>query len=204
MWAVAQKGCCWAPAKGPHRGSQIISVRCEYDGSSVAGEAWLHSHLLLLCCPVLEQGKRICSEGGWQEHWWWRGWRRQAAFRAQSSHLPDFGVGPVPSQVLNVPSLAVSLVFGCWPQWAGPFLAWGPSTTLNKTSLLCAQMRGLRELGEEHWAGSAEPLRGEGPSEKLPVRARVAPRARIAASHTVHEVWQSWGRGRLERGKKWS
>lgn len=50
MWAVAQKG-CWAPAKEPHKGSQIISLQCKYDDSGGRGSLVAQLPLPLPCSP---------------------------------------------------------------------------------------------------------------------------------------------------------
>lgn len=95
--------------------------------------------------------------GGYQECWLQRDFGRHSAFRAQSSCPSDFGTGTVISQDPDWPFS--SGVFGVWQvaRVGRTIPSWGPNTTFNKTSLLCARMRGLAELGEEQWQGSTEP-----------------------------------------------
>lgn len=213
MWTVAQKG-CWAPAKGPHKGSQIVSLQCKYDDSGGRGSLVVQPPSPLPCSPspVLVLGEYTYWEGGHQAHWLQRDLGRRAAFTAQSSHLRDFGTGLVASQVPYWPF--TSGVFGVWlvARVGRTVRRMRPQHNFQQNlSSLCPNEgtgrswgRSTRGAVRSTRGAVRSPLRGEGPTEKLPspVWARAAPQARIPAGHPAHKVWQSWGRGRLERARK--
>lgn len=169
----------------------------------VAREAWLCSHLLLSPAhpPQFWYRDSIRTE---RERWPPRDFGRQVAFRAQSSCLPDFRMGLVASQVPY------------WPFSSGVFGVWLEARVGRTIPCMRPQHNFQQNLSSPclnegtggSWGRSTRravrsPLPGEGPAEKLPSPAwvRAAPQARIRASHPVHEVWQSWGRGRMERGR---
>ena len=206
MWAVAQKG-CWAPAQGPHKGSQTISRQCKHNDSGGRGSLVVQPTPPLSCSlsPIVVWAEYTYWEGGHKKGWPQQDLGRQAAFRAQSSHLPDFGIGLVSSQVSYWPfSLGV---FGIWlVARVGRTVHWmRPQYNFQQNlSSLCPNEGTSWSWGRSTSRAVRSPLQGEGPAEKSPSPewARAAPQARIPASHPVHEVWQSWGRGRLERGRK--
>lgn len=156
MWAVAQK-CCWAPAKGPHKGSQIISLQCKCDDSGSRGSLVVQPPPPLPCSAspvlVLSSTRRAGCKG--------------------------ILLGTVPSELkahahltleweqeyprtLTDPSLQVSLESGKWPEWAGPFPHEAP-TQLSTKPLLCVPMRGLAGAGGGAPAGQCGTLSGKGP-----------------------------------------
>lgn len=158
MWAVAQK-CCWAPAKGPHKDSQIISLQCKCDDSGSRGSLAVRPPPPLPCSP-----SPVLVLGGYQEHWLQTDFGRHSAFRTQSSCPSDFGKGIVISQDPYWPF--TSGVFGVWQvaRVGRTIPSWGPNTTFNKTSLLCVRMRGLAGAGGGAPAGQCRALGdGKGP-----------------------------------------
>lgn len=158
MWAVAQK-CCWAPAKGPHKGSQIISLQCKCDDSGSRGSLAVQPPP-----PLPSSASPVLALGGYQEHCLQRGFGRHSALRAQSSSPSDFGTGTGISQDHYWPF--PSGVFGVWQEArvGRTIPSRGPNTTLNKPSLLCVRMRGLAGAGGGAAAGQSRALSdGKGP-----------------------------------------
>lgn len=194
MWAVAQK-CCWAPARGPHKGSQIISLQCKCDDSGSRGSLAVQPPPPLPCSasPALVLG-------GYWEHWLQRDFGRHSAFRAHSSCPSDFGTGTAISQILTDPSLQVSLESGRWPEWAGPFPHEAPTQVWTKPLFSESERGDWQELGEEQQQGSAEPSVTGRAQQKFPSPAGVSdssspsqdPRSPWA------EVQHCWGTGRRD------
>lgn len=157
MWAVAQK-CCWAPAKGPHKGSQIISLQCKCDDSGSRGSLAVQPPP-----PLPYSASPVLVMRSYQECWLQRDFVRHSVLRTQSSCPSDFGMGTVISQDPYWPF--PSGVFGVWQvaRVGRTIPSWGPNTTFNKTSLLCVRMRGLAGAGGGAPAGQCGALSGKGP-----------------------------------------
>lgn len=199
MWAVAQK-CCWAPAKGPHKGSQIISLQCKCDDSGSGGS------LAVQPPPPPPQPPQF---------WCWE-LTRSAGCRGVS-------VGTVPSELKahthltlgweqkyprtpTDPSLQVSLEPGTWPEWAGPFPHEAQTQLSTKPLFSVSRWGDWQELGEEQQQGTAEPsVTGRAPrGVAIPSVSQGSSPSRDPRQRPGHQVLHSWGTGTLRTARRGS